>query len=32
MLTGWGVGERHWGGLAERARVKADWLLPCRPV
>ena len=28
FLTGWGVGERHWGGLAERARVKADWLLP----
>lgn len=31
LLTGWGVGERHWGGLAERARVKADWLLP-RPT
>ena len=29
LLTGWGVGERQWGGLAERARVKADWLLPC---
>ena len=28
LLTGWGVGERHWGGLAEKARVKADWLLP----
>ncbi len=28
LLTGWGVGERHWGGLAQRARVKADWLLP----
>ncbi|MGD9509450.1 MAG: MDR family oxidoreductase [Geminicoccaceae bacterium] len=28
FLTGWGVGERHWGGLAQRARVKADWLLP----
>ena len=28
VLTGWGVGERHWGGLAERARVKGDWLLP----
>jgi acrylyl-CoA reductase (NADPH) len=28
LLTGWGVGERHWGGLAERARVKAEWLLP----
>lgn len=28
LLTGWGVGENHWGGLAERARVKADWLVP----
>jgi acrylyl-CoA reductase (NADPH) len=28
VLTGWGVGERHWGGLAGKARVKADWLLP----
>ncbi|MEK0084780.1 MDR family oxidoreductase [Benzoatithermus flavus] len=28
ILTGWGVGERHWGGLARKARVKADWLLP----
>ena len=28
LLTGWGVGERHWGGLAQRARVQADWLLP----
>ncbi len=28
LLTGWGVGERHWGGLAERARVRAEWLLP----
>ncbi|MGI9490231.1 MAG: MDR family oxidoreductase [Geminicoccaceae bacterium] len=27
ILNGWGVGERHWGGLAERARVKADWLV-----
>lgn len=28
ILTGWGVGENHWGGLAEKARVKADWLVP----
>ncbi|TCK07326.1 MDR family oxidoreductase [Marinobacterium mangrovicola] len=28
ILTGWGVGERHWGGMAEKARVKADWLVP----
>ena len=27
ILTGWGVGENHWGGLAERARVKGDWLV-----
>ena len=26
--NGWGVGETHWGGLAERARVKGDWLVP----
>jgi acrylyl-CoA reductase (NADPH) len=28
VLTGWGVGERHWGGLSELARVKAEWLVP----
>ncbi|MEH3171015.1 oxidoreductase [Enterobacter quasiroggenkampii] len=28
LLTGWGVGEKHWGGLAEKARVKGDWLTP----
>jgi acrylyl-CoA reductase (NADPH) len=28
LLNGWGVGERHWGGYAEKARVKGDWLLP----
>jgi len=28
VLTGWGVGEEHWGGYAQLARVKADWLLP----
>ncbi|BCH22910.1 hypothetical protein MesoLjLb_26950 [Mesorhizobium sp. L-8-3] len=28
MLNGWGVGERHWGGLAARARVSGDWLVP----
>jgi acrylyl-CoA reductase (NADPH) len=28
VLTGWGVGERHWGGHAQLARVKADWLVP----
>ncbi|RWR01566.1 quinone oxidoreductase [[Pantoea] beijingensis] len=28
LLTGWGVGETHWGGLAEQARVNAEWLVP----
>jgi acrylyl-CoA reductase (NADPH) len=28
VLTGWRVGEVHWGGLARKARVKADWLVP----
>jgi acrylyl-CoA reductase (NADPH) len=28
ILDGWGVGETHLGGLAERARVKGDWLVP----
>ena len=27
VLTGWGVGETHWGGLAEQARVKGAWLV-----
>lgn len=28
VLTGWRVGELHWGGFAQRARVKSDWLAP----
>lgn len=28
VLTGWRVGESWWGGFAEKARVKADWLVP----
>ena len=28
VLNGWGVGETHWGGLAQRARLKGDWLVP----
>lgn len=28
LLNGWGVGEKHWGGFAQKARVKGDWLLP----
>lgn len=27
ILTGWGVGERYWGGYAQRQRVNADWLV-----
>ena len=27
LLNGFGVGETHWGGLAQRARVKGDWLV-----
>jgi acrylyl-CoA reductase (NADPH) len=27
VLNGWGVGESHWGGLAQKARVNPDWLL-----
>jgi len=28
IVTGWGVGERHWGGYAEKARVRSEWLVP----
>ena len=28
VLTGWRVGEVHWGGYAQKARVRADWLVP----
>ncbi|WP_085906599.1 MDR family oxidoreductase [Kiloniella majae] len=28
VLTGWRVGEAWWGGYAQKARVKADWLVP----
>ncbi len=28
VLTGWRVGEVHWGGYAQRARVRGDWLVP----
>lgn len=27
VLTGWGLGERHWGGFAQKARVKSGWLV-----
>jgi acrylyl-CoA reductase (NADPH) len=28
VLTGWGVGERHWGGFSQFNRVPAEWLVP----
>ncbi|WP_417310048.1 acryloyl-CoA reductase [Devosia sp.] len=28
VLTGWRVGEMHWGGFSQRARVDPDWLVP----
>ncbi len=26
LLNGWGVGEKHWGGFSEKARVNSYWL------
>ncbi|HZJ92803.1 MAG TPA: MDR family oxidoreductase [Thiopseudomonas sp.] len=28
LLNGWGVGEVHWGGLAQKAKLNGDWLIP----
>ena len=28
LATGWGLGEKYWGGLSQRARLPAEWLLP----
>ena len=28
ILNGWGVGESHWGCLAQQARLDGDWLVP----
>lgn len=28
ICTGWRVGEIHWGGYAQKARLKAEWLVP----
>ena len=28
IVTGWRVGETHWGGFAQKARVSADWCMP----
>ncbi len=32
ILNGWGVGENHWGGLAQFARLKGEWLVPLPPA
>ncbi len=32
VLNGWGVGEGHWGGLAQVARLNGDWLVPLSPA
>ena len=31
LLNGWGTGETHLGGYAERSRVPAEWLIPLPP-
>jgi len=28
LVNGWGMGENHWGGLSQKARVPGDWLVP----
>lgn len=28
VLTGWGVGEKYWGGYSQYQRVKSEWLVP----
>ncbi len=28
ILTGWGVGERYWGGYSQQAKARPDWLVP----
>ncbi|WP_372859822.1 MDR family oxidoreductase [Pseudoalteromonas sp.] len=28
ILNGFGVGEKHWGGLAQKAALSSDWLIP----
>jgi acrylyl-CoA reductase (NADPH) len=32
VLNGWGLGETHFGGYSEKARVKGDWLVPLAQV
>jgi len=31
VLNGWGVGESYWGGLAQKARFRGDWLVRLPP-
>jgi acrylyl-CoA reductase (NADPH) len=31
IFMGWGIGESHWGGLAQKARVKGEWLVKLPP-
>lgn len=28
VVTGWGIGEAHWGGYAQKARVRSAWIIP----
>lgn len=28
LVTGWGIGERHWGGYSQLARVRSEWVVP----
>lgn len=28
LVTGWGIGEKHWGGYSQRARVRSEWVVP----
>jgi acrylyl-CoA reductase (NADPH) len=32
ILNGWGAGETHWGCLAQKARLKGDWLVALPPA
>jgi len=32
VLNGWGIGDGHWGGLAQRARIRGEWLVPLPPA
>jgi acrylyl-CoA reductase (NADPH) len=32
VANGWGLGETHWGGLAQKARLNGDWLVPMPPT